>query len=1218
MTRRALPDRPFQGEVILRRFEVHEELGAGAFGRVLRCLDRETGSEVALKQLHRFGADALLRFKKEFRTLADVQHPNLVRLGELFEAEGGWAFSLEYVPGTDFLSWVRPGTGHEYDERRLRRALAGLVQGLVALHGLGLLHRDVKPHNVRVTPEGRVVLLDFGLVTHLTRGKQTSDVSSVGTAAYMAPEQANHERVGPAADFYALGVLLYESLTGCLPFEGGALELLLRKQREAPLAPSLRAPNVAADLEALCLAMLAPKPSERLSGTALLARLEQTPGALRVPAPSPLAGEFFVGRGEELASLLASYRSALDGGLCLSLIEGEGGIGKSALMQHFVEHLRECHPEVLVLSGRCHAAEQVSYKAFDGAIDELSRVLRTRSDADCRAVLPQDAHLLPVLFPVLACVNALRKSPAKKAAEQLERFPLFQAFAELLQRLGEERPVVFAIDDLQWSDEESLVLLRSLLDGTRRPRVWIVATVRPVQGLEDAVSDRIKQLFLREDVTRIVLSGLSVLDAMTLTASLTQRDGEDPVVAQLVREAKGHPFFLAELSRATTSTADAQPHAGTLDEVIQQRVAKLGEQERSVLETVCLEGSPITHAVLERVVQLDPGELAAALGLLRNERLLRPVRRGELASYHDRIREAVVADMAEPARASRHRKLAEAWQTQHQVDAARVAKHWLACGERALAAPWLRRAAEDADREAAFERAAEHYRALLDITAQELDAAARGALELRYADALANAGHCAESARVLLECHDLAPEEARGELLVRAAQRLLQAGEVKEGIDVARRALESLGVAWPRTPTYALVGMLWNRFVLAHTNKDSAARLASARDESSRELETLWRLAQPLAWAELVRSTEISSRYVRRALSLGYVRHVAIGLCAEAVVTKISDPSSPRAQELMHAATPWVERTSAPEVHAYAAWARGASALFAGDWRTAERELADAERRYREDCPAESWLLANARATLLASWFWRGKHAHFVASAQDWIEDASLRGNAFARATYIVTGYGALRHLCGDQPQRSVEELEHVMRPWQSQTLGMQHFTQALGHHWALSYSDPEAALAFWRSAWPRLSSSLVVRAKFVSELVQAYRAEACLRAATARADNRELLSEAARLLKPLRTGQSPMATAHAALFYAQLSAMLGQRTEAISAARDAYDRYERSGEMRAQTAGLLITMLTDKGGAAAREQELLGWFESEGWRKPERALSLFLPAWSWLKQHGS
>src|SRR5688572_7318792 len=171
-------------ELLFGRFEPRALLGEGSSGRVWRVRDRTLGAELALKELIGLGAPALLRFKAEFRSLADVHHPNLVRLHELFEQDGRWAFSMELVEGTDFGAWVRPGGAA--DHSRLCAALLSLTAGLSALHGLGYTHRDVKPSNVRVSTEGRVVLLDFGLIT--PEGESSSGPAS-GTLEYMAPEQ---------------------------------------------------------------------------------------------------------------------------------------------------------------------------------------------------------------------------------------------------------------------------------------------------------------------------------------------------------------------------------------------------------------------------------------------------------------------------------------------------------------------------------------------------------------------------------------------------------------------------------------------------------------------------------------------------------------------------------------------------------------------------------------------------------------------------------------------------------------------------------------------------------------------------------------------------------------------------------------------------------------------------------------------------------------------
>jgi serine/threonine protein kinase len=204
--------------------------------------------------LNRLDAGSVYRLKNEFRALADVTHPNLVRLHELFAQDASWFFTMELVDGERFDHWVRPDDA--LDEARLRAALTQLVAGVSAIHSAGKLHRDLKPSNVLVTPEGRVVVLDFGLAVDPELGgvgQTVAEDSVSGTPAYMAPEQAAGKPATQASDFYALGVMLFEALTGRLPFEGRSGEMLAAKQtRDAPSASAVwkRAPCRASPLRA--------------------------------------------------------------------------------------------------------------------------------------------------------------------------------------------------------------------------------------------------------------------------------------------------------------------------------------------------------------------------------------------------------------------------------------------------------------------------------------------------------------------------------------------------------------------------------------------------------------------------------------------------------------------------------------------------------------------------------------------------------------------------------------------------------------------------------------------------------------------------------------------------------------------------------------------------------------------------------------------------------
>jgi serine/threonine protein kinase len=202
------------------RFRIERRLGEGGMGVVYEAFDLERNLPVALKTLRGLTPDGLLRFKQEFRLLRDLVHPNFVRLHELHTFGEWWFFTMELVDGRDVLEHVRghpsdetmeTGVGHRpparvpvtrrgeplgraretvgFDEPRLRAAMAQLARALTALHARGLVHRDIKPHNILVGRDNRIVLLDFGIMVDPDK-RMSSENLVVGTSDYMAPEQA--------------------------------------------------------------------------------------------------------------------------------------------------------------------------------------------------------------------------------------------------------------------------------------------------------------------------------------------------------------------------------------------------------------------------------------------------------------------------------------------------------------------------------------------------------------------------------------------------------------------------------------------------------------------------------------------------------------------------------------------------------------------------------------------------------------------------------------------------------------------------------------------------------------------------------------------------------------------------------------------------------------------------------------------------------------------
>lgn len=364
------------------RFQILRQLGAGGMGVVYEALDRETKTRVALKTLRILNGDTLLRFKTEFRSLQGLQHENLVNLRELLENRGHWFFTMELVEGTDFLSYIgrkryedlhseattlaqgetsmrpsgeagdrlsdeleMPRATYGVDEGRLRAALGQMVCGLRVLHEAGKVHRDVKPSNCMVTPEGRVVVLDFGLITDLTSSHAWNlETDLVGTVPYMAPEQAAAKPARPAADLYSVGVVLYEALTGLLPFSGPPGLVVQLKQTETPVAPRKLLAEVPPDLDALCMDLLKIAPEARPTTDDVLTRLgflELRSRRISTSSGREAAAEgapAFVGRATELSLLHAAYADSRERAVAV-LLSSESGMGKSSLLARFTAQL---------------------------------------------------------------------------------------------------------------------------------------------------------------------------------------------------------------------------------------------------------------------------------------------------------------------------------------------------------------------------------------------------------------------------------------------------------------------------------------------------------------------------------------------------------------------------------------------------------------------------------------------------------------------------------------------------------------------------------------------------------------------------------------------------------------------------------------------------------------------------------------------------------------
>lgn len=674
------------------RFLIRRELGRGGMGTVYEALDQETDTPVALKILEKAQAKEIYHFKTEFRTLQDIVHPNLCSLIELIEQKGRWFLVMDLIDGVDFLTYTTiarkesdgslmdyglyaggdEGNGTDsdaathwigFDETRLRQALCGVARGLVALHSVGKVHRDIKPTNVIITAEGRAVLLDFGLILE-TLDSSNNPLELAGTPEYMAPEQIDLSQVSPPADCYSVGVMLYEALTGTLPFPGSPTKILMDKQLKTPAPPITKNPLVPHDLNQLCINLLRRDPKDRTTAEEILSILnadEQSPRAqfetirLSLAATKPI----FVGREEELRLLHRGFEDMLTGHGVTIVVEGVSGIGKTALLQKFIGELAQAQPGSVVLSGRCYERESVPFKAFDGVVDALTRHIQLLPPEKSKPLIPANAVFAARLFPIMYLIDGIRQKtmPIREMTDPVETQRMaFRAIRNMFHKISELAPLVVIIDDMQWTDSDSISLLAELLSpAVSLPMLLILLSrtlseaEKTVLPWEEALPGDLRKISLNP-LDRISAENLARLYSENLMSNLSSVNPVD-----IAAEAAGHPLYIAELVRSAAEGDKELLGQLKLDEVIWSRVQHLSPSSQTILEHSCVAGVPLNAEYLQEVTGILASEFNVCLSMLRTNKLLKTRGRGataRVAPFHDRVREAVLTHLVEQERAA--------------------------------------------------------------------------------------------------------------------------------------------------------------------------------------------------------------------------------------------------------------------------------------------------------------------------------------------------------------------------------------------------------------------------------------------------------------------------------------------------------------------------------------------------------------------------------------
>src|SRR5436309_6057625 len=694
------------GTTLSSRYELVSELGRGGMGVVYRAIDPVLNREVAIKLIPPTALSPELetRFRSEAKFVAQMDHPAIVPIYDMGSHEGSLFFVMAIIKGTSLRPFLRDRSLSLGDALDIGIHVA---EALDYSHSRGVIHRDIKPENIMVSREEggglRVRVMDFGLAKASTEPGITRTGSLLGSMGYLSPEQVVSKDVDPRSDIYSLGTVLYECVTGILPFTGELQSILYRIVHEAPQPPRSLGVDIDEELERIILSCLSKDPVQRPQkardlATTLTQYRSRVPDSVRTRtvmiagAVRPRASSPFVGREKELAELQGRLNMAVQGECHFAVVGGEQGIGKSRLLDEF-ENLGRAR-KIRVLHGKFVEQDRAfPYHGFCEAIQEFFRP-GDASDSGHAAVDFSDlADDLISLFPTLSEVTEIRSaaSGSRIGGDAGSRAPenrteVFELLARTLARLSHGQPVVLLFEDLH-AAEVSLEALQYIVRRLGPTPTFILGTYRSTEvGRGHPLAQMLASFQGDRRFLSITLGPLSPSEHRQLLERVVGgKKLADDLVSRLYEATEGNPFFTKELVRSllesggiSSDTRGAWNLSGgaalsveslpaTIQQAVENRIERLPEELREVLFVASVIGKTFDFRDLEALAEVE-GDLEDAVDRLVREGLIEEARKARglrLAFSSGVVREVLYVGLPRRKRRSLHRKYGALLEQRH-------------------------------------------------------------------------------------------------------------------------------------------------------------------------------------------------------------------------------------------------------------------------------------------------------------------------------------------------------------------------------------------------------------------------------------------------------------------------------------------------------------------------------------------------------------------------
>lgn len=657
--------------------------------------DAKHDRKVALKVMRpelavAMGAD---RFLKEIRITANLQHPHILPLFDSGQADSLLYYVMPYVAGETLKEKLDR-------ERRLEiEESIGIGKSVAAAlhyaHQQNVVHRDIKPENVMLSG-GLPLVADFGIAGALESSGvvdgMTRRGTAIGTPGYSSPEQAAGDPVDGRGDVYALGCLMYEMMTGEPPYMAQSARALLVKILMDPVpSPRRLREEISEQIDATIRRALAKEPEDRFATAAEMATamtggttmIVQVKEALSI---APADRTSFVARDQERSELLAALDDAVQGHGSLVLIAGQPGVGKTRLAEEIL--LEAQRRELLCFIGHAYEGEgTVPYTPF---VETLEYAARAIPEELFREALGDSASEVARIMPKLRTIIPDIPPAIDLPLEQQRRY-LFNSYREFVERGTRVSPIVILLDDLQWADESSLLLLEHLAQHVPTQRLLIIGTYRDLESeISPALARTLANLTRQRLAKRITVAPFGEAAVGNLVAALGGENPPKALTKTIFRETEGNAFFVEEVFRDLAAQGELFDADGRwLDDiaveqldvpegvrlVLGRRLDRVGGDVQKVLTACGVVGRAFGHGMIEALDIVSPDALVDALEEAETAHLIESSTAGRDTRYrfsNQLIRTTLVGRLTVPRRRQLHKRIARGMET---VYATRLDEH---------------------------------------------------------------------------------------------------------------------------------------------------------------------------------------------------------------------------------------------------------------------------------------------------------------------------------------------------------------------------------------------------------------------------------------------------------------------------------------------------------------------------------------------------------------